>query len=272
MKAAQINSYGSEDVLQLSADAPKPVAGAGEVLVEVYAAGVNPFDIKVREGKLQEVKQLQFPATLGGDLAGVVAGVAEGVTEFKIGDEVYGQANALGGQGSYAEFTTLKAEALAPKPNSLDFINAAGAPLVGVSAYQALVDHAGLKKGQKILIHGGAGGIGTFAIQLAKHLGAYVATTASAGDAEYVKNLGADEVIDYKTQAFEKLIKDYDVVYDTVGGETFVRSHEVLKQGGILVTMAGKPDDELAKQYSIKVIGQVTKVIKRPNEKILRPR
>lgn len=260
MKAALINEYGGKDVLQVITDAPKPAAKAGEVVVQVYAAAVNPFDWKVREGFMKDIMPVQFPAILGGDLAGIVAELGEGVSGLSIGDEVFGQAGAVSSHGSYAEFTPLKATALALKPKNLDFITAAATPLVGVSAYQALVDHAGLQSGQKVLIHGAAGGIGSLAVQLAKHLGAYVAATAATNEIDFVKDLGADEVIDYKIQDFSTLLKDYDVVYDTVGGETFTKSHLVLRKGGIIVTMAAQPDDLLAQQYGVKQIAQFTRV------------
>lgn len=260
MKAAQINSYGDKDVLQLNTDAPKPHPSAGEVLVEVYSAGVNPFDWKVRAGYMKDMIPLTFPATLGGDVSGVVSEIGDGVSGFSVGQAVFGQANAVSGVGSYAEFTPVKAESLTSKPDSLDFETAAAVPLAGVSAYQALVDHAGLQSGQRVLIHGGAGGIGTFAIQLAKHLGAYITATAGTDDVEYVKGLGADEVIDYQTQDFVETVKDYDVVFDTVGGETFTKSHQVLKSGGTLVTMAGQPDESLANQHGVHVIQQMSQV------------
>lgn len=259
MKAAQINSYGGKEVLKTVEDAPKPKAGSGQVLVEVRAAAANPFDWKVREGYMKESAPLTFPATLGGDLAGVVAELGEGVTNFKIGDEVYGQAGALSGNGAFAEFAPVKIEQLAIKPKTADFITAAALPLAGVSAYQALVDHAKLQNNQKILIHGGGGGIGSFAIQIARHTGAYVATTVSATDGDFVKNLGADEVIDYKTQAFETLIKDYDVVFDTVGGETYSKSYQVLKSGGVIVSMTDQPIEDLVQKYQIQAIAQQTK-------------
>ena len=268
MKAARINEYGGKDVLRLVADAPKPQPAAGQVLVEVHAAGVNPFDWKVREGYMKDAIPLKFPATLGGDVSGTVAEVGEGVTGFEVGQPVYGQANAVSGEGSYAEFTSVKAESLTAKPEGLDYETAAAAPLAGVSAYQALVDHAELKPGQKILIHGGAGGIGSFAIQLAKHIGAYVAATAATEDINYVKGLGADEVIDYKTQDFSSIVKDYDVVFDTVGGDTFSKSHGVLAKGGIIVSMAAQPDENLAKQYGVKSIYQSTQVTRARLQKL----
>lgn len=260
MKAAQIDSYGGKSVVHTTEDAPKPAVGAGQVLVEVHAAGVNPFDRKVREGLARSMAELSFPATLGGDFAGIVAEVGEGVANVQAGDEVYGQANALGGQGSYAEFTTVKTTALAHKPKNIDLIHAAAAPLAAVSAYQALVETMQLQPGQKILIHGGAGGIGTFAIQLAKHIGAYVATTAAADSADYVKQLGADEVIDYQSQDFSAILKDYDAVYDTVGGETYTKSFQVLKQGGAIVSMLEQPDEALAKQHGVAASAQYTQV------------
>lgn len=260
MKAAQLNGYGGKEVLQVVDDAAKPVAADGQVLVEVRAAAANPFDVKVREGLTQQMKQLAFPATLGGDVAGVVAELGEGVSGFTVGQAVYGQANALSGQGSFAEFTPVKAEQLGSKPTSIDFTTAAALPLTGVSAYQALVDHIDLQAGQKILIHGGAGGIGTLAIQLAKYLGASVATTASADEAGFVKSLGADTVIDYHSQDFSTLLKDYDAVYDTVGGETNKKSYQILKRGGALVSMVEQPDAVLVKQHDIHYTAQFTRV------------
>ncbi|HSW36862.1 MAG TPA: NADP-dependent oxidoreductase [Candidatus Saccharimonadales bacterium] len=260
MRAAQINQYGGPEVLKTVNDAPKPTASPGQVLVEVYAASVNPFDATVRDGRAQSMAQLNFPATLGGDLAGKVAELGEGASGFQVGDEVYGQANALSGQGSFAEFTPVKAISLAPKPKSLDFTAAAALPLTGVSAYQALVNHLNLQSGQKILIHGGAGGIGSFAIQLAKHLGAHVAATAASEDLDFVKGLGADEVIDYKTQDFSKLLKDYDAVYDTIGAETYAKSFQILKPGGKIVSMKEQPNEELMRKHQVEAISQFTKV------------
>lgn len=263
MKAAQINGYGGKDAIQTTADAPKPPYGAGEVLVAVRAAGINPFDWKVREGYTRQIAELSFPATLGGDFAGIVAEVGDEVTEIQVGDEVYGQASPLGGHGSFAEFTAVKATALAPKPKSLDFVHAAAAPLAAVSAYQGLVEHLQIQPGQKILIHGGAGSIGALAVQLAKHLGAYVAATATAEGLAYAKQLGADEVIDYQTQDFSTILKDFDAVFDTVGGEVYAKSFQVLRQGGTIVSMveqANEKYDQLASQHNVKAIGQFTRV------------
>lgn len=259
MKAAQISAYGGKDTLRVTSDAPKPAPGPKQVLVEVRAAGVNPFDWKVREGYMKDAVPMALPATLGGDVAGIVAEIGEGAEGFTIGQAVYGQANALSGQGSYAEYTPVKATQLAVKPESIDFATAAALPLAATSAYQALVDHIGLQKGQKILIHGGAGGIGSLAIQVAKHLGAYVATTATDDGLEFVKKLGTDEVIDYKAQDFSEVLKNYDSVFDTVGGETNKKSYAVLKKGGALVSMVEQPDEELVKQHEVTYTAQATK-------------
>ncbi len=259
MKAAQITSYGGPEVMSVT-EIDKPALTEGQVLVEVCAAAVNPFDVKVRDGVMRHMKDLDFPATLGGDVAGTVSEVGSGVTGFEVGEAVYGQANALSGHGSFAEYAPVKAESLAAKPVSLDFVNAAAVPLTAVSAYQALTDHMDLQTGQKILIHGGAGGIGTMAIQLAKQLGAYIATTATAADTEYVQSLGADEVIDYQNQDFTEIVHAYDAVYDTVGGETNAKSYQLLKPGGTLVSMVEQPNDELLQQHGIHYTFQFTKV------------
>lgn len=259
MKAAQINSYGEADVIQINEDTPKPTLKSGQILIENYAASINAIDWKLRAGFLQKMMPATFPFTLGGDFAGKITEVGENVSDFKLGDEVYGQAIFLnGGSGSMAEYVVANSTNTALKPQSISFEEAGALPLVGVSAIQALEDHIKLQKGQKILIHGGAGGIGHIAIQLAKFLGAYVATTVSTDDAEFVKGLGADEIIDYKTQKFEKLIKDYDAVFDNVGGETGDKSFQVLKKGGVIVSMLGQPSPELAEKYGVTAIGQGT--------------
>lgn len=262
MKALQINAYGTNDVLEVNPNAPKPILKKGQMLVENYAASVNAIDWKIRAGYLQKMISAPFPLTLGGDFAGKVAEVGEDVTEFKVGDEVYGQAIFLnGGSGSIAELVAANPKNLAIKPTSINFEDACALPLVGTSALQSLEEHMRLQPGQKILIHGGAGGVGHFAIQLAKVLGAYVATTVKSEDVEFVKGLRADEIIDYKTQKFEEILKDYDAVFDTVGGETTEKSFKVLKKGGILISMVGQPNPELATQYGVTAIGQQTKTI-----------
>jgi alcohol dehydrogenase len=220
---------------------------------------------KIREGYMQQMMPIQFPSTLGMDFSGVIKQVGEGVTssDFKQGDEVYGQAGVTnGGSGAFAELALANVEHIAYKPKRLNYLEAAALPLVGVSAWQALVENIGLSKDQKILIHGGAGGIGSISIQLAKKLGAYVATTVNVNDKQFVEKLGADEVIDYKTQAFEDLIHNYDAVYDAVGGETYTKSFRVLKKGGIIVSMLEQPNTELMQQFGVKAIFQFTQVNK----------
>ena len=261
MKAAQISKYGGTDVIQINKDAPKPAISPGKLLIEVHAAGVNAIDWKIRAGYLQQMAPLSFPATLGGDFSGILIESGEGVSGFKRGDEVYGQAIILGGgSGAFAEFVSADAKMTAHKPKNINHVEAAALPLTGVSALQGLIEHIGLSKGKKILIHGGAGGIGTFAIQLAKHMGAYVTTTAKTDDIQYVKNLGADEAIDYEKQSFDNLVHDYDAVFDTVGGETYTRSFKALKKGGTIVSMLVQPLPELMQQYGVNAIGQYTQV------------
>jgi NADPH:quinone reductase-like Zn-dependent oxidoreductase len=263
MKSAQIKRYGGSEVVEISQSTSGPdPPSARKVLVTVKAAGVNPADWKVREGYFQQMTPLQFPSTLGMDFSGVIEKVGEGVYDFKQDDEVYGQASVMrGGSGAFAEMALANEDSIAHKPKTLSHEEAAGLPLVGVSAWQALVETIGLSGGQKILIHGGAGGIGNIAIQLAKHLRAFIATTVSTNDKEFVKELGANEIIDYKTQTFEDLLPhDYDAVFDTVGGETYTRSFSVLKKGGIIVSMLEQPNQELMNRFGVKAIFQFTQV------------
>jgi len=258
MKAAQFKDYGGPEVIVIN-EIPQPTPDKNQVLIEVKAATINPFDYKVRRGDMRGMMPLELPLTLGGNLSGVIVEVGNEIIKFKVGDEVFGQAYAFGGgSGAIAEYAVSKEENIAIKPKSTDHLEAGSLPLVGVSAVQALEQHINLQKDQKILIHGGAGGIGSIAIQLAKHIGAYVATTVSSEDMEFVKSLGADEVIDFKSQDFSEVLKDIDAVFDTVGGETTDKSFKVLKKGGILISMVGEPSEELAKQYEVKVIGQNT--------------
>ncbi len=260
MKAVQINQYGGTEVLEVNENVPAPSPNENQVQIEVSAASINPFDITVRNGYLKDTKPLVFPATLGGDFAGIVTKIGQNVSQIKVGDEIYGTALIIsGGSGSFAEFAAAEIGHVAKKPLKIDFQEAAALPLTGASAVQAIEEHMNLQKGQKILIHGGAGGIGTLSIQLAKSIGAYVASTASTNDIEYVKQLGADEVIDYTKEKFEQKLKDFDAVFDTVGGDTTDRSFQVLKKGGVLVSMKGQPNPELAEKYNVKAIGQGTK-------------
>lgn len=260
MKAVQINAYGGNEVIEAVDNVTKPSANDGQILVEVYAASINPFDLAVRAGYTKEMFPLKFPATLGGDFAGVVAEVGRNA-DFMVGDEVYGQAILLnGGSGSFAEFVVANAVNSAKKPANIDFVGAGSLPLAGVSALQALEDHIKLKKGDKILIHGGAGGIGSIAVQLAKAIGAYVATTVSAADVEFASGLGADGVIDYQSEDFTKKLKDFDAVFSTVDGGVVDDSFKVIKKGGVIVSMLGQPNEELAEKHGVAVIGQNTKI------------
>jgi alcohol dehydrogenase len=261
MKSAQINKYGSSEVIEINQNTSEPTLSSGKVLVTIKAASVNPADWKIREGGFQQMIQLQFPSILGMDFSGIIKQVGEGVSnsEFNQGDEVYGQTGVVnGGSGAFAEMALANTESIANKPKRLSHVEAAALPLVGVSAWKALIENIGLSKDQKILIHGGAGGIGSIAIQLAKYLGATVATTISTNDKQFVQELGADQVIDYKTQNFEDILHDYDAVFDTVGGETYRRSFKVLKKGGVIVSMLEQPNPELMNQYGVKAIFQFT--------------
>lgn len=259
MKSVQINRYGGSEVVEINKDVPEPTVSAGKVLVNVKAAGVNPGDLKTREGYFQQMIPLQFPSTMGTDFSGIIKELGEGVSSsgLKRGDEVYGQASALfsSGSGAFAELAWANVDNIAHKPRTLNHIEAAALTTVGVSAWQALVEIIGLSKDKKILIHGGAGGIGSIAIQLAKHLGAYVATTVSTSDKQFVRELGANQVIDYKTENFEDMIHDYDAVFDTVAGDTYKKSFKVLKKGnGIIVSMLEQPNSELMNQYGVKAL------------------
>ncbi len=258
MKAAQINKYGGSDVIEIK-EVQKPQLKAGQILVEVYAASLNPFDRMLREGHVQKYLPLQFPITLGGDFSGIVTEVYSGVTEFKAGDEVYGQAVVVnGGSGSFAQFVGANVKNTALKPKTIDQVGAASLPLVGTSALQALEEHINIQTGQKILIQGGSGGIGSLAIQIAKLHGAYVATTVSEKSKEFVKKLGADEVIDYQAQDFSQVLADFDAVFDTTKGEEINKSIKVLKKAGKLVSMIGQAAGELIKASGITAITQRT--------------
>ncbi|MFZ0265869.1 MAG: NADP-dependent oxidoreductase [Nitrososphaeraceae archaeon] len=257
MKSVQINEYGGSEIIKVNQSSSEPTVSTGKVLVTIKAAGVNPADWKIREGYFQQMAPLQFPSTLGMDFSGVIKQVGVGVSssDFKQGDEVYGQAGVInGGSGAFAEMALAKIENIAHKPKRISHNEAAALPLVGVAAWWALKDDIGLSEGQKILIHGGAGGIGSIAIQIAKNLGAYVATTVSTNDKQFVQDLGADIVIDYMNQTFEDLLHDYDAVFDTVGGDTYRRSFKVPRKGGIIVSMLEQPDSELMNQYGIRAV------------------
>jgi alcohol dehydrogenase len=245
MKAFIIDRYGKSEVGHI-ADRPLPVVTADDVLIKVHAASINPIDLKIREGEFKLILPFKLPLILGCDLAGTVVEVGTNVTRFKAGDEVYARISK-DRIGTFAEFVAILDSDVALKPTTLSMDEAASVPLVGLTAWQALVDRAQLKAGQKVLIHAGSGGVGTIAIQLAKHLGATVATTTGTSNVEWVKALGADTVIDYKTTAFEDVLHDFDVVLDTQGGKSLEKSLKVLKKGGQLISIAGAPDPQWAK-------------------------
>lgn len=244
MKAFIVDRYGRKEPLR-AGDAPEPELRAEEVLIRVHAAGVNLIDAKVRNGEFKRVLPYRTPFVLGHDVAGVVVRVGPRVRRFKAGDEVYARPDDLR-IGTFAEFVAVKEDSAALKPRNLTMEEAASIPLVGLTAWQALVAKAGLRAGQKVFIQAGSGGVGTFAIQLARHLGATVATTTSAGNAALVKSLGADVVVDYRTEAFEERLRGYDVVLNSQDGETLKKSLRVLKPGGRLISISGPPDPRFA--------------------------
>jgi NADPH:quinone reductase-like Zn-dependent oxidoreductase len=249
MKAVVIRSYGGREVLDVE-EVPVPGIADDEVLIRVHAAGVNPVDWKVRAGYLKEMLPYEFPLTLGWDVSGTVAEAGSNVTGFSTGDEVYALAD-ISRNGAYAEFIVVKADGVALKPDSLDHVHAASVPLAALTAWQALFDTADLSRGQKILIHAAAGGVGSFAVQLAKWKGAHVLGTASARNREFLLGIGADEVIDYTTTPFEDAAVDVDVVLDAMGGDSRERSWKTLKSGGILVSIVGPPDESWLRYPSL---------------------
>jgi len=245
MKAAQFNNYGGPDVIEVDHNAPIPSLGEGQILIECYAASINPIDSILRAGYMQKMVLLNFPATIAGDFSGKVRELGSGVTDFGIGDEVFGFAPIIaGGSGAAAEFIAANPLMTANKPSMASFSEAAALPLAGVSAIQAIQNEIKPVPSQKVLIHGGAGGIGSFAIQYAKHLGCYVATTVRASQKDFARNLGADKIVDFEAEQFEKVLKDYDAVLDTVGGDVYKRSFQILKKGGIVVSMVQNPPDQ----------------------------
>jgi NADPH:quinone reductase-like Zn-dependent oxidoreductase len=246
VKAFVLSGYGKNRALRL-ADVPTPELREDEVLVQVHAAGVNLLDSKIRSGEFKLILPYRMPLVLGHDVAGEVVKVGARVRQFKAGDQVYARPDDFR-IGTFAEFVPVKEASLAFKPGNLSMEEAASIPLVALTAWQALVEKAKLKKGQKVFIQAGSGGVGTFAIQLAKHLGATVATTTSTANIALVKSLGADVVIDYKTQDFEDVLRDYDVVLNSQDGKTLEKSLRVLKTGGKLISISGPPDPEFGRE------------------------
>jgi NADPH:quinone reductase-like Zn-dependent oxidoreductase len=250
MKAIRIHNYGGPEVLQYE-DAPRPEPQAGEVLVRVHAAGVNPIDWKVREGHMKDFWPHKLPLIPGWDLSGVVEEIGTGVSRFKKDDEVYTVPD-VSRDGAYAEYIVVRESELALKPKSLHHVRAAAVPLAALTAWQALFDAGQLKRGQRVLIHGGSGGVGHVAVQLAKWKGAHVLATASTKNLELLRELGVDEPIDYTKQRFEDMARDVDLVLDLIGGETQERSWSVLKKGGVLLSLVQPPSVEKAKALGVR--------------------
>ncbi|MEG7844146.1 NADP-dependent oxidoreductase [Bacillus mobilis] len=246
MKAMIIDKYGK--VPMRMAEVPTPEINEYEVLAEIHAASINPIDFKIRDGKVKMLLKYEMPLILGNDFSGVIVKVGSKVTHFKVGDEIYARPrkNKI---GTFAEYIAIHEDDVALKPKNLSFEEAASIPLVGLTSYQALHDIMHLQKRQKILIHAGSGGVGTFAIQLAKIMSATVTTTASEAGSDLVKSLGADEIINYKTEKFEKMLKDYDAVFDTIGGTTLEKSFDIIKGGGNIVSVSGMPNARFGKEF-----------------------
>ena len=250
MKAVRVHRFGPPEVIALE-DVPKPEPSNGEVVVQVKAAGIGPWDALIRSGKSALPQPL--PLVLGSDLSGVIDSIGPGVEQFKVGDEVFGVTNERF-TGAYAEYALAKAAMIAPKPKSLNHTHAASVPVVAVTAWQMVFDFAQLSSGQSVLIQGGAGNVGGYAVQLAKLAGALVIATASAKDVSYVRSLGGVGVIDYRATRFEERVKETDAVIDTVGGDTLDRSYGVLKRGGIVVSSAAQPSNEKAEHHGVRAV------------------
>ncbi|MGE3262957.1 MAG: NADP-dependent oxidoreductase [Bacteriovoracia bacterium] len=254
MRAVLMRKYGGEDVVQIH-DVPKAQINEDEVLVEVYSAGINPIDLKLRKGEMKPLLTLKLPVILGTDIAGKILEVGSKVTRFKKGDEVYASFSTAK-MGAFAEFVAVRESDLSLKPKNLTFEEAASLPLVGLTVYQALNDVAKLRPGQKVFIEAGSGGIGTFAIQFAKALGAEVATTTSSKNIEWVRKLGADHIVDYQKQNFEDVLSGYDAVLHSVDGEPTTRGFPILKRGGHLLSLVGPPDFKFAKRVGLNIFLQ----------------
>ena len=260
MKAFVVEHYGKDGLR--AADVPEPEVGDGDVLVKVSASSINPLDKMVRNGEFKQLLKYQTPFVLGHDVAGVVTKVGSAVRDFQVGDEVYARPRDLR-IGTFAEYIAIDQDDVARKPDSLTLHQAAAVPLVSLAAWQALVDRAQVKPGQKVLVHAGSGGLGSTVIQLAKHLGATV-TTASGQNAELVRSLGADVVVDYKKEDFADVLSGYDVVLDSLGGENLEKSLTVLKPGGHAISVTGPPDPGFAKQLTTpKYMGVVMGLLSR---------
>ncbi|PES97626.1 NADPH:quinone reductase [Bacillus cereus] len=246
MKAMIIDKYGK--VPMRMTEVPTPEINEYEVLAEIHAASINPIDFKIRDGKVKMLLKYEMPLILWNDFSGVIVKVGAKVTRFKVGDEIYARPRK-DKIGTFAEYIAIHEDDIALKPKNLSFEEAASIPLVGLTSYQALHDIMHLQQGQKILIHAGSGGVGTFAIQLAKIMGATVTTTASEAGANLVKSLGADEIINYKIEKFEDILTNYDAVFDTIGGTTLEKSFNIIKSGGNIVSVSGMPNARFGKEF-----------------------
>ena len=255
MRAVIIKKYGNEDVVQI-ATLQKPQIKDSEVLVEVYSAGVNPLDIKVRKGEMKPLLTYKFPLILGTDVSGKILAIGSKVKKYKVGDEIYASLNTKQ-MGAFADFVAIDEQVLSLKPANLTPNEAASIPLVGLTVYQALNEYAQIKAGQKVFIQAGSGGIGTFAIQFAKAMGAEVATTTSQKNVEWVKKLGADQVIDYTKDNYKNILKNYDVFFNSVDGEPIENGLAILKPGGHLLSIVGPPDAKFAKKAKLNILFQI---------------
>ncbi len=260
MKAYVVEKYGKDGLR--AADVPLPTVGDNDVLVKVSAASINPLDKMVRNGEFKQLIKYKLPFVLGHDVAGVVTKVGAGVRNFSSGDEVYARPRDLR-IGTFAEYIAIDQDDVAPKPTSLTLHEAAAVPLVALAAWQTLVDLAEVKPGQRVLVHAGAGGLGSTVVQLAKHLGAYVATTAHTNDVNRVRELGADEVVDFTKADFADVLSDYDVVLDSLGGANLEKSLTVLKPGGLAISVVGPPDPSFAKQLGQPILRPVMAILSR---------
>jgi NADPH:quinone reductase-like Zn-dependent oxidoreductase len=246
MKAVLLETFGDARTLKVK-EIDRPQPGDAEVLIKVHAASVNPVDYKMASGKYPAVTQAQLPIVLGRDISGTVVSCGRQVTGLQVGDEVYAMLDR--GHGGFAEYVALHANLCVPKPAKLDHAAAAAVPLAGITAWQGLFDHGQLNSGQRVLIHGGAGGVGHFAVQFAKERGANVSTTGSAEDKDFLRLLGADQAINYKSDRFEEVVHDVDLVFDLVAGDTQERSWSVLKDGGTLISTLAKPSQTKAEEH-----------------------
>jgi NADPH:quinone reductase-like Zn-dependent oxidoreductase len=251
IKAVRIHRFGGIETLQVDEIEPS-MPDATEILVKVHAASVNPVDFKIRSGKYPAVNEDRLPYILGRDASGIVEKCGAGADTFKVGDAVFGMVGIHG--GGYAQKVVMAQDAVAAKPANLDHVHAAAVPLAGQTAWQGLFRYGEVKSGQRILVHGGSGGVGHFAIQFAKAKGAHVTTTVSTANVEFVRGLGADVVIDYKKQPFEQVARDLDMVFDLIDGETRQKSWGVLKKGGILVSTLTEPSQQLARQHGVRAM------------------